>query len=73
MHDAANSKAAIYATSKADTLLGDFKWENEFAVFVSFTEDGQQINRFEEMVDASFYRDFFPRFQKYLREKQGHN
>jgi hypothetical protein len=42
VHDAAKSKAVIYATSKADTPFGDFKWTNEYAVFVTFTEDGEK-------------------------------
>ncbi|KUI60106.1 hypothetical protein VP1G_11165 [Cytospora mali] len=71
VHDAANSKAVIYASSKADTLLGDSKWKNDFAVFLSFTEDGEKINRMEEMVDTAFYQEFFPRFQKYLKETEG--
>lgn len=69
MHDAAKGKAVIYATSKADTPFGDFKWTNEYAVFVTFTEDGKQINKMEEMIDTAFFNDFFPKFQKYLHEE----
>ena len=68
MHDASKGKAVIYATSKADTPFGDFKWTNEYATFVTFTEDGEQINRTEEMVNTAFYREFFPKFQKYVTE-----
>ena len=69
MHDASKGKAVIYATSGGDTPFGDFRWTNEYAMFVTFTEDGKQINRTEEMVNAAFYQEFFPRFQKYLSEQ----
>ncbi|KAL4815781.1 hypothetical protein BDW67DRAFT_185500 [Aspergillus spinulosporus] len=70
VHDADRGTAALYVTSKADTPFeGDFKWTNEYAVFLTFTEDGQGICKMEEMVDTAFYRDFFPRFQIYLAEK----
>ncbi|KAL9078952.1 MAG: hypothetical protein Q9157_002136 [Trypethelium eluteriae] len=68
VHDVSRSKAVIYATSKANTPFGDFKWTNEYAVFLSFTVDGKQINKVEEMVDTAFYREFFPKFQSYLSE-----
>ncbi|ORY69634.1 uncharacterized protein BCR38DRAFT_333345 [Pseudomassariella vexata] len=70
IHDAAKSKAVIYATTRADTPFGEFKCTNEYAVFVTFTEDGKQINRMEEMVDTAFYQEFFPKFQKYLSEQR---
>ncbi|KAF2111968.1 hypothetical protein BDV96DRAFT_580934 [Lophiotrema nucula] len=66
VHDADRSKAAIYATSKADTPFEDFKWTNEYAVFLTFSSDGTEITRMEEMVDTAFFQQFFPRFQKYL-------
>ena len=60
----------MYATSRADTPFGDFKWTNEYAVFVSFTEDGEQINKVEEMVDTAFYQEFFPKFQRYMSGRE---
>jgi hypothetical protein len=70
VHDAANSKAVIYATSRADTPFeGGFKWTNEYAVFIYFTEDGTQINKTEEMVDTKFFHDFSPRFHAYMSAK----
>ena len=70
MHDASKGKAVIYATSGGDTPFGDFRWTNEYAMFVTFTEDGKQINRTEEMVNTAFYQEFFPKFQKYLSEQK---
>nr|A0A4P8DJV0.1 RecName: Full=Monooxygenase dmxR10; AltName: Full=Dimeric xanthone biosynthesis cluster protein R10 [Cryptosporiopsis sp. 8999]QCL09101.1 DmxR10 [Cryptosporiopsis sp. 8999] len=69
LHDASKGKAAIYATSFADTPFGDFKWTNEYAVFLTFSEDGTQVSKLEEMVDTAFYKEFFPKFQKYMIEK----
>ncbi|KAL9111227.1 MAG: hypothetical protein Q9227_004305 [Pyrenula ochraceoflavens] len=73
VHDAAKGKAVVYATSTADTLFDDFKWTNEYAIFVTFTEDGTQINKMEEMVDTAFFQEFFPKFQKYLSEQGAPN
>jgi len=67
VHDAAKSKAVIYATSKADTPFGDFKWTNEYAVFVTFTEDGEKVSKVEEMVDTAFFQEF----QKTVFEQAG--
>lgn len=72
VHDVAKGKAVVYANSTADTPFGDFQWRNECAVLFSFTGDGEQINRLEEMVDTGFYREFFPKFQKYLQEQGVH-
>ncbi|KAK7942448.1 uncharacterized protein PG986_011561 [Apiospora aurea] len=71
VHDAARGTAAVYATSSADTPLPDEKWATDFAVFISFTEDGTQINKLDEMVDSAFYRSFFRKFQQYLAETRG--
>ncbi len=68
MHDAENSKAVVYAVSKADTPFGD--WTNEYAVFFTFDESGEKIAKIEEMVDSAFLNDFFPKFQSFLREQQ---
>lgn len=71
MHDAPQGKAVVYASSRADTPFSDgFQWTNEYAVFLSFSEDGERVVRNDEMVDTAFYREFFPRFQAHLREQQ---
>lgn len=72
VHDASRSKAVIYASSFADTPFGDFKWTNEYAVFLTFSEDGTQVRKLEEMVDTAFYRAFFPKFQNYMKEQGEH-
>ncbi|KAK2594648.1 hypothetical protein QQS21_007624 [Conoideocrella luteorostrata] len=70
VHDAAKGTAAIYATSSADTPLPGEKWTNEYSVFLSLSEDGQKISDLQEMVDSAFYKQFFPKFRKYLMEQQ---
>ena len=72
IHDAPQGKAVIYASSRADTLFADgFEWTNEYAVFLSFSDNGERVVRNDEMVDTAFYHDFFPRFQAHLmKEKQ---
>ncbi|KAK3382219.1 hypothetical protein B0T24DRAFT_714344 [Lasiosphaeria ovina] len=68
VHDAARGTAAVYATSLADTPLPGEKWTNEYAIFVTFSEDGTKVSRLEEMVDTAFYANFFPKFQQYLMQ-----
>ncbi|KAH8711860.1 hypothetical protein GQ44DRAFT_830354 [Phaeosphaeriaceae sp. PMI808] len=57
IHDVAKGKACIYATSRADTPFGDFKWTNEYAAFLTLTEDGTQVKKIEEMVDTAFFAE----------------
>ncbi|KAK5654597.1 hypothetical protein OQA88_7227 [Cercophora sp. LCS_1] len=68
VHDAAKSKAVVYAVSKAKTPFG--AWTNEYAVFFTFDESGEKIAKIEEMVDSAFLNDFYPKFQNYLRQQQ---
>jgi hypothetical protein len=53
----AKNKACIYATSQADTPYGDFKWTNEYAAFLTLSEDGKQVKKIEEMVDTAFFAE----------------
>ncbi|KAG0650224.1 Monoogygenase [Hyphodiscus hymeniophilus] len=48
VHDFTRKKAVVYALSKGDTPFG--VWRNEYAVFLSFSESGEQIIKFEEML-----------------------
>jgi hypothetical protein len=64
VHDASKGKAAVYITLKANTPLeGNFKWTNEYAVFLTFTDDEQKICKMEEMVDSTFTMSSFPCFR----------
>jgi len=47
----------MHARSTADTRKG--KYENEYALFLEFTEDGEKVVRFEEFVDSAYSERFF--------------
>lgn len=57
LHDTAKGKSAIYATSSADTRFGDFKWVQEYAAFITLTEDRTKIGHITEMVDTAFFAE----------------
>ncbi|KAF2118821.1 hypothetical protein BDV96DRAFT_642992 [Lophiotrema nucula] len=67
VHDPEHSKAALYATAKADTPFGPYN--NEHALFLWFDESGN-INKMEEMFDSAFMATFQPAFRDYLVSKQ---
>ncbi len=64
MHDSARGKAAIYATIKADTSFGPYN--NEQAVFISFDESGEKVNKIEEMNDTAFRKEFDPKYYQHI-------
>ena len=47
----------LHASSTADTEIGPYA--NEYAIFLSFTEDGNQVTHFEEFVDSDYTKRFF--------------
>lgn len=57
IHDVAKGKACVYATSKADTPYDGFKWTNEYAAFLTLSEDGKKVAKIEEMVDTAFFAE----------------
>lgn len=57
LHDTAKGKSAIYAISSADTRFGDFKWAQEYAAFITLTEDRMKIGHIKEMVDTAFFAE----------------
>jgi ketosteroid isomerase-like protein len=42
----------MHASSTADTKIGPYA--NEYALFLTFTEDGKKVTRFEEFVDSGY-------------------
>ncbi|KAG6358772.1 hypothetical protein INS49_012291 [Diaporthe citri] len=42
------------------------KWTNEYAIFITFSEDGHRVSKLEEMLDSAFFRDFFPKLRKHI-------
>jgi hypothetical protein len=67
--DPISKKAALHLSSTAITPLGQYG--NEYAVFLSFTEDGSQITRFEEMVDSAYSEKFFKELRGHLQNHGG--
>ncbi|KAH0594815.1 hypothetical protein MHUMG1_07650 [Metarhizium humberi] len=57
LHDTAKGKSAVYATSSADTRFGNFKWSQEYAAFITLTEDRMKIGHITEMVDTAFFAE----------------
>ena len=39
--------------------------------FFTFTEGGKKVEKMEEMVDTTFSKDFFPKFQAHLVQQRG--
>ncbi|KAF2022621.1 hypothetical protein EK21DRAFT_82880 [Setomelanomma holmii] len=56
VHDAETHTCIIHASSAADTKIG--RYSNEYALILTFTEDGKQVSRFDEFVDSAYSRNF---------------
>lgn len=61
IHDVQARKCMMHASSTADTSIG--RYNNEYALFLDFTEDGQRIRRIEEFADSAYSAKFFQRLQ----------
>lgn len=67
VHDSAHGKAVIYAVTNADTPVGPYA--NEHALFVWFSESGEEISRIEEMFDSAVMKDFLPKLGQYMADQ----
>ncbi|KAF2844600.1 hypothetical protein T440DRAFT_523349 [Plenodomus tracheiphilus IPT5] len=56
IHDAATRTCIIHASSKAETKIGPYT--NEYALILTFTEDGRKVTKFDEFVDSAYSRQF---------------
>ena len=52
VHDAAARKCIIHAASRAETKIGPYT--NEYALILTFTEDGKEVINFDEFVDSAY-------------------
>jgi len=68
VHDATQGKASIYAVTDAESPFG--RYHNEHCVFLWFDENGEKVERIEEMFDQIFMNDFLPKLEKYIAEKE---
>jgi ketosteroid isomerase-like protein len=57
VHDAEARRCVIHASSTANTRIGTYG--NEYALFLTFTEDGKKISKIEEFVDTAYSAKFF--------------
>jgi ketosteroid isomerase-like protein len=57
VHDAKAHRSVIHASSTANTRIGPYG--NEYALFLTFTEDGEKISNIEEFVDTAYSAKFF--------------
>lgn len=56
IHDAAAHTCIIHASSTAETKIGPYT--NEYALILTFTEDGRRVTKFDEFVDSAYSQQF---------------
>lgn len=62
----------MHTLATGDSPIG--RYENEWAVFFSFNEAGDQIVRVDEMVDSAFGNEFFAKMEAFMKahaQRQG--
>ena len=57
-------KVVMHASSSAVTKLGPYG--NEYVLILHMTEDGRQVDRFDEFVDSAYSTDYMPRLRDAL-------
>ena len=57
VHDANARMSVIHASSTANTRIGTYT--NEYALFITFTRDGEKVAKIEEFVDSAYSTRFF--------------
>ncbi|KAF2118822.1 hypothetical protein BDV96DRAFT_596647 [Lophiotrema nucula] len=69
VHDIEKNKAAVFATSRGTVPWGP--WNVEYAVFITFSEAGDGIEKLEEYLDTAFLQDFGPKFGQHMHALGG--
>jgi ketosteroid isomerase-like protein len=62
VHDAEQHTCVMHATSTAETDVGPYA--NEYALILTFTEDGEKVIKFLEYVDSAYSQGFFAKLAK---------
>jgi len=57
IHDAEARVSVMHASSMANTRIGTYT--NEYALFLTFTKDGERVTKIEEFVDSAYSARFF--------------
>lgn len=69
IHDAEAQTCAIHASSTAETPIGPYG--NEYSLFLTFTDDGTKIKRFEEFVDSAYSGAYFAKLEAWAASQKG--
>ena len=67
--DEKQSKVCVHAKSEADSVIGPFG--NEYSMFLTMTEDHEQVVEVLEFVDSKYSDEFLVRLRAYYEDKKG--
>jgi ketosteroid isomerase-like protein len=57
VHDACAHMSIIHASSTGETDIGPYA--NEYALILTFTDDGKKVTKFDEFVDSAYTNKFW--------------
>ncbi|CAN8103239.1 unnamed protein product [Discula destructiva] len=69
VEDADANTVAIWCSSKAETVIGDY--DNEYTLLLHFNEVGDKVTKFIEFVDTDSSKKFFGRLREYVEAQKG--
>ena len=64
IYDVPARKAAVHMYSSATSPIGPYG--NEYAIYITFNEDGTKVKVIEEMVDTAYSSRFFGELRAYV-------
>lgn len=63
VEDAAANTIAIWASSVAQTVIGEYR--NEYTLLLSFNAEGDKVTKIIEFVDSAYSKEFFARLREW--------